>query len=151
MQQQSEPWAGTLGFGNDAIDAPRETRGSSTSDSFMFFEALLDAAEDAHPSSKRFYERIIEAALLHAQKQRDYGKQHDPFANVRASEDFGIPGWIGCIVRANDKMKRLQKAARQSLDGEDVAMANEAVRDSFLDLAVYALIGLVLFEEISGA
>lgn len=123
------------------------TLGSSSSDSYMFFEALLDAHEDAHPASKMFYERLIEAALLHAQKQRDYGKAHDPFANVRASEDFGIPGWIGTVIRANDKMKRLQKAAKQTLNGEEVSMANEAIRDSFLDLAVYSLIGLVLYEE----
>ena len=117
------------------------------SSSFHLFEVLLDAAEEAHPSSKRFYDNLIEAGLLHSAKQRDYGKSHDPFANVRASEDFGIPGWIGCMTRANDKMKRLQKAARQQMAGEEIKMANEGVKDSLLDLAVYALIGLVLYEE----
>lgn len=114
---------------------------SIASEDFQFFETLLDAAEDAHPGSKKFYNNAIEACLLHASKQRDYGRDHDPFSNVRASEDFGVPGWVGCMIRANDKIRRLQTYA---VKGE---LANESVRDSFLDLAVYSLIGLTLFEE----
>lgn len=108
---------------------------------FQFFETLLDAAEDAHPGSKAFYNKVIEAALLHSQKQRDYGRANDPFSNVRASEEWGVPSWVGCMIRANDKIRRLQTYAKTGL------LANEGVRDSFLDLAVYSLIGLVLFEE----
>ena len=111
------------------------------SEDFQFFETLLDAAEDAHPGSKAFYNKIIEAGILHAQKQRDYGRSDDPFSNVRASEDFGVPGWVGCMIRANDKIRRLQTYAKTG------TLANEGVKDSFLDLAVYSLIGLVLFEE----
>lgn len=113
----------------------------STTESFQFFEALLDSAEEGHPGSKAFYNILIEAALLHAKKQRDYGRSDDPFANVRAAEDFGIPGWVGAMIRANDKIRRLQTYAKTG------SLANEGVRDSFLDLAVYSLIGLVLFEE----
>ena len=78
---------------------------------------------------------------MHNKKQLDYGRTGDPFANVRASADFGIPGWVGCMVRANDKMRRIQKAAS---GGE---LANESVEDSLLDLAVYSIIGLVLYRE----
>src|SRR5487761_2129741 len=78
---------------------------------------------------------------MHDRKQKDYGTAGDPFANVRASADFGIPGWVGCMTRANDKMKRLQKAARGG------TMTNESVEDSLLDLAVYAIIALVLRRE----
>jgi hypothetical protein len=45
------------------------------------------------------------------------------------------------MVRANDKVKRLQKFAREG------NLKNESARDSFMDLAVYSLIALVLFEE----
>jgi hypothetical protein len=45
------------------------------------------------------------------------------------------------MVRANDKVKRLQKLAKEG------SLANEAARDSFMDLAVYALLALILFEE----
>ena len=96
---------------------------------------------ERHPSSQRFHDLLKECGDLHDQKQRDYGRDHDPFANVRASEAWGMPGWVGAMVRATDKVRRLQTYARK---GE---LANESVQDAFLDLAVYALIGLVLWEE----
>jgi len=88
------------------------------------------------------FEEIINEILdLHKRKSSDYGRAHDPFANVRASEDFGIPGWVGCAVRMNDKMRRLQAAAQGS------TMQNESIEDSFYDLAVYSVIGLVLYRQ----
>lgn len=90
----------------------------------------------------RFHAKLQVIGDLHDKKQEDYGRETDPFANVRASEQFGIPGWLGSIMRANDKMVRIQKFA---LDGK---LANESVKDAFMDLAVYSLIGLILFEEV---
>lgn len=111
------------------------------SEDFQFFETLLDSVEASHPGSKQFYEKIIDAGLTHASKQRDYGQESDPFSNVRASEDWGIPGWVGCMTRLCDKIKRLQKLASH---GE---LANESAADSFRDIMVYAGIAWVLYEE----
>ena len=91
--------------------------------------------------SRRFHEILKELGSLHDKKQQDYGTPTDPFANVRSSEDWGIPAWVGGMVRATDKLKRIQKYARQG------HLANESVEDSFRDLAVYAIIALVLWEE----
>jgi hypothetical protein len=88
-----------------------------------------------------FMRILSEIQALHDKKQQDYGRTHDPFANVRASADFGIPAWVGCMIRANDKMKRIQKAA----SGQ--TLVNESLEDSLMDLAVYAIIGLVLVRE----
>lgn len=88
-----------------------------------------------------FMRAIGEIIELHNKKQADYGRTNDPFANVRASADFGVPAWVGCMIRANDKMKRIQKAASGG------QLVNESVEDSLMDLATYALIGLVLFRE----
>jgi len=92
-------------------------------------------------TSLRFYEILKELGELHDKKQADYGREHDPFANVRASEDWGMEPWVGCMIRANDKLRRLQTFARKGV------LVNESVADSFRDLAVYAVIGLCLFEE----
>lgn len=100
-----------------------------------------DLVPARHPSSRRVHELLREAGRLHDVKQADYGTDNDPFANVRASEAWGIPAWVGCMVRATDKVKRLQTMA---VKGE---LANESALDSFSDLAVYALIGRALFEE----
>lgn len=91
--------------------------------------------------SQRFHEILSELATLHDVKQADYGREDDPFANVRASEDFGIEGWVGALVRANDKMRRLQTFSKRG------SLVNESVEDSLRDLAVYAVIALVLFEQ----
>jgi len=88
-----------------------------------------------------FDQVLAELKAMHDRKQTDYGRTSDPFANVRASEDFGIAGWIGAMTRANDKMRRLQKFATEG------NLANESVEDSLIDLAVYAIIGLILFRE----
>lgn len=88
-----------------------------------------------------FYAIINEITAMHDKKQKDYGTDQDPLANVRASTDYGVPSWIGVLVRMNDKMKRLQKAARGG------QLANESVEDSIIDIAVYAIIDLVLYRE----
>lgn len=90
------------------------------------------------PRFTRVMRHLIE---LHDTKQADYGRTGDPFANVRASTDFGIPGWVGAMVRANDKMRRIQSAAQGS------TMRNESVADSLLDMAVYCAIAFVLLGE----
>ena len=91
--------------------------------------------------SEDFHKELKELGLLHDKKQRDYGTPSDPFANVRAAEDFGVPAWQGCLIRMNDKMPRLKNF---STKGE---LANEGVEDSLRDLAVYSLIALCLFKE----
>lgn len=89
----------------------------------------------------RFHRLLAEIAELHDRKQADYGTDGDPFANVRASQDWGVPAWVGTMIRANDKVKRLQAAAQGS------TLVNEGVEDSLMDLATYALIALVLYRE----
>lgn len=98
-----------------------------------------------HPSSERFHALLKELGKLHDRKQQDYGSKDDPFANVRASALWGTPAWVGALMRLNDKVVRLQRFAR---DGE---LANESAEDSMRDIAVYALIALVLYEEATQA
>src|SRR3990172_6229695 len=91
----------------------------------------------------RFHAILKELGEMHDRKQADYGSSADPFQNVRASEAFGIQPWVGCMVRANDKMVRIQKAARSG----SASLKNESLEDSLRDLAVYSIIGLCLLEE----
>ena len=92
-----------------------------------------------------FDQILEEVRALHQKKSTDYGRVVDPYANVRASEDFGIPGWVGAVVRQNDKMRRLQKFA------QDGYLANESVEDSLIDNIVYGVIALALFREENNA
>ena len=94
-----------------------------------------------HPNSARFHELLKQAGEMHDRKQADYGRGDDPFANVRGSEEWGVKGWVGAMIRAQDKVRRLQAHATRG------SLVNESVEDSLLDLAVYALIALVLYEQ----
>lgn len=91
-----------------------------------------------HPG---FIEALRELEKLHVSKSVGYGVDDDPLSNCRASEQFGIPAWVGTMVRANDKMHRIQRAAA------GVDLTHEGVEDSLIDLAAYALIALVLYRE----
>lgn len=94
--------------------------------------------------SEMFHQELKRLGDLHDSKQADYGRPDDPFANVRASEEFGIDPWIGCMIRANDKMRRVQTYAKGN------KLRHESVEDSFRDMAVYSLIALVLYKEQHG-
>ena len=90
---------------------------------------------------ERFRAILAEMLETHIRKGADYGSRGDIFANCRGSEEIDIPAWKGTFIRLLDKVKRIQNAARGA------EMQNESVRDSFIDLANYAIIALILFEE----
>lgn len=89
----------------------------------------------------RYLALLDEMRELHIKKSSDYGADEDPLANLRGSERFGIPSWIGALVRGQDKMYRLQVAAKGS------TLVNEGIEDSLMDLAAYALLSLILYRE----
>ncbi len=89
----------------------------------------------------QFMAILDEIRAMHIKKGADYGTDQDTFANVRASEEFGVPAWKGAVLRANDKMARLKTYCIKG------TLANEGVEDSLLDLANYAVIALRLFRE----
>jgi hypothetical protein len=94
-----------------------------------------------HPLAQRFHDILVEIGELHDLKQKDYGRDDDPFANVRSSEKWDVPAWTYAMMRIEEKCHRLQALRRNG------RLANESAKDSFRDLAVYALIAEVLFEE----
>jgi hypothetical protein len=94
-----------------------------------------------HGGDRRFLEKLEQIAELHSVKQHDYGVDEDPFANIRASRDFGVEPWVGAVIRLNDKVTRIKSFIKKG------ALKNESVQDSLLDISVYALIALILFEE----
>jgi hypothetical protein len=89
-----------------------------------------------------FTETLTEMLALHDKKNHDYGTVGDPFANVRASEDFGVDAWLGTIIRLNDKITRIKSFARNG------NLENESLRDSLIDIAVYAAIALTLYDQL---
>lgn len=98
--------------------------------------------ERGHPEFRRILDDVWR---MHCRKGSDYGTDVDVFQNIRQSEEFGIPGWLGAVLRANDKVSRLKAYAQKG------TLANEGVEDSLMDLAAYAIIALVLHREAEAA
>ncbi len=89
----------------------------------------------------RFLTVLDKIKEMHVRKNADYGSKDDPYANVRAGEQWGVQPWVSAMIRANDKIKRLQKYAKDGI------LENESAEDSFLDLASYAIIAYLLHGE----
>lgn len=92
-------------------------------------------------TSVGFHKILDEIGQLHDKKRADYGRPTDPFANIRASSDFGVKPWIGAMIRLNDKVQRVKSLI---LNGK---LENESIEDSFRDIACYAIIALCLYYE----
>lgn len=88
-----------------------------------------------------FYAILTEVGELHRKKGADYGTNEDPLANLRASADFGIPPWVGAVLRANDKIRRIKSFI---LKGR---LENESLEDSLIDCANYFVLALQLYRE----
>ena len=86
-----------------------------------------------------------EVRELNDRKRSDYGSGVDPLANLRASEEFGIPAWVLAQVRVLEKSRRIQAYIKGS------TLKNEGVEDSLLDQIVYSIHALSLFREMSQA
>ena len=103
-----------------------------------------DDEMDVHPTSRRFYELCDAVKNMHARKSQDYGcpSGTDPLRNIRDGARFvGIPAWRGAMVRLSDKVTRL---ATFNATGQ---LSYEGVEDTLLDLASYALLSLLLYQE----
>lgn len=75
-----------------------------------------------------------ECRELMLSKQRDYG-----------SDNISAWGIIGVAVRANDKVARAKNLLTKHRQP-----SNESLRDTFMDLANYGLIGLMILDEVWG-
>ena len=96
-----------------------------------------------HSQSERFYELIQTMKDTHDAKRHDYANTDDVFANFRTCEMAGIPAWKGCCVRIGDKFSRIMGFAKK----EKLKVKDESIKDTLIDLANYAIIALILYEE----
>ena len=68
---------------------------------------------------------------LTTKKSNDYASDDDPFRNFRAFGELGI------LIRMNDKFARLRTAL---YDRKEMAVSDETIEDTILDLATYAVL-----------
>jgi hypothetical protein len=94
-------------------------------------------------SKERFHEIVKEMVELHDKKNRDYAG-NDYLSNfLMCEKHMGIPAWKGCLIRLSDKLSRIMNIART----DEIAVSDETVVDTLMDLAVYAIVTRILYEN----
>lgn len=91
---------------------------------------------------KKFYQIIEEMKDLHSKKNQNYATETDPLSNFKECERLGIPAWKGCLLRMGDKWSRLIELSKGKPD-----LVGESFQDTLRDLAIYAIICEILYEE----
>lgn len=90
----------------------------------------------------RFYKLLDELADLHERKNQNYATSEDPLKNLRECEDLGITPFNGTLVRLCDKWCRIKNLAGGVPD-----LVGESIVDTLKDMAIYSLLGIILWEE----
>ena len=93
--------------------------------------------------SEAFYRLLDDMKKVHDMKRHDYASKEDVFKNFRTCEMGGIPAWKGCAIRIGDKFSRLMSFVKQ----EELKVKDESIRDTLIDMANYAIICAILFDE----
>jgi len=93
---------------------------------------------------KRFEQKLANITSIMKAKNHDYSGDQDPLANLKLCAQAGISPWKGVVsVRMADKYSRLQTYCKT----ENYKVKDEGFKDTLVDMAVYSLLALLLFEE----
>jgi hypothetical protein len=99
----------------------------------------IKECEAKHPKTcEEFKNRLNEMYDVFCRKQLDYGPANIMIGgNVEDDEDRKM-ALLGIWIRSNDKMERIKNLMKSKKTN------NESVEDSYLDLANYSIISLIV-------
>lgn len=89
----------------------------------------------------RFLDVLDSLWQLHIRKGADYGRDGDPYANIRQYEELGLEPWVQCV---GDIMENLGRVKSFIKNGN---LKNDPMENSLLDIASYAIIAYILYNE----
>lgn len=87
---------------------------------------------------ERFREITEEMRALYERKNADYGDSFE-----KSCDEWGL---ISCVIRLSDKIERLKSLCRNG----ETRVEDESLRDTLIDLANYAVMGIGWLDEVSG-
>ena len=106
-------------------------------------EDVAESVEKKLRGHPRFHELVKQMSELHSKKNHDYAGEEKPLNNLREVEGMGIPAWVGVGVRISDKYTRM----KNFIKNRKFEFKEESFKDTMLDMAVYDLLCIILFEE----
>mgnify|MGYP000992372499 CR=1 FL=1 len=86
---------------------------------------------------------IADMLSIFEAKDTDYASNGKPMGNLRSSEQLGVPAWKGTLLRMGDKKQRICSFASRG----EFQVKDEQIADTLKDLANYACLASVLFDE----
>jgi hypothetical protein len=103
------------------------------------------AWEALYTSDQNFYYLLAQVAAIFTAKNHDYTSHglFGPGSNLLRCEEFDVPAWKGVLIRLGDKWSRLTTFAKKGL----LAVKDESVEDTFLDMAIYSLLGVLAYRR----
>jgi hypothetical protein len=103
------------------------------------------AWEALYTSDQNFYYLLAQVAAIFTAKNHDYTANglFGPGSNLLRCEEFDVPAWKGILIRLGDKWSRLTTFAKKGL----LKVADESVEDTFLDMAIYSLLGVLAYRR----
>ena len=119
-----EPEVGHIINGEEYYEYRRSLQGDPYEAMFAELGLQTDMAKEA-------FKIICENVRVMDTKQQDYGS-----GNISAFGEFGV------LVRLNDKIERLKNLNKMP------SVKNEAIDDSYLDIANYAVIALMIRRNV---
>jgi hypothetical protein len=88
---------------------------------------------------KMTFEKVLShMASIHRAKNADYGASYN-----LAPQLLGIPAHVGLLVRMTDKLARACRLAQ----GRKAEVKDEALVDTLMDLANYAVLAILTLER----
>ena len=95
-------------------------------------------------SDPRYLALLDQMRALHEAKAAGYaGQATDTWTNFREAERWGVSALDGCLVRMGDKYRRAQNVYTNPANEQ----VGEALRETLVDLAAYAMIAVCLMDE----
>lgn len=98
---------------------------------------------------KEFFKLVRKMVEVHEAKDADYSGDAS-LSNFYVCETYGIPAWLGCLVRIGDKHSRALSLARNWANPSG-KVKDESLDDTLLDMAVYAILCVMLRQRASGS
>ena len=106
----------------------------------------INECEKKHPETcKKFKETLNEMYSTFCKKQLDYGPGNIMIGgNIEDVEDRKM-ALLGLWIRSNDKMERIKNLMKTNNAN------NESIEDSYLDLANYSIISMLVRSKTWGS
>lgn len=100
--------------------------------------------EDKRYGHPRFYRLLEEMAETHSRKNHDYAEASNPLSNFQeVAEATSLSPFDVIRVFLATKVARIKQLWIKKRN----LVVGESIKDSLMDLAVYALLGIIMLEE----